>query len=255
MRNYATINNTTPLKVTNTLIMAIFFDFYNTIGKFDPSREQLQMVACRSFGINVTQQGIIKGYANADSYMAKQVSVRPLRDMNPEEFDDFFAEYQSLILKGSGFTVDKNIALKIASKLRSLPKGFSLFEDVLPVLAELKQSGLKLGLLSNNEGDIDELSNRLGLHCLMNVVINAEQVGRGKPYPEIFLEAMSRADVKPNESVYIGDQYETDIRGSRDVGMIPVLIDRDINYPDYNSSPRIETMYGISELLKIWQSG
>ena len=78
--------------MTNTLIKAIFFDFYNTIGKFDPSREQLQMVACRSFGINVTQQGIIKGYANADSYMAKQVSVRPLRDMNPEEFDDFFAE-------------------------------------------------------------------------------------------------------------------------------------------------------------------
>ena len=241
--------------MTIRLIKAIFFDFYNTIGKFDPSREELQMVACQSFGINVTQQGIIKGYASADSYMAKRVSVKPLRAMNPEELNDFFTEYQSLILEGSGFNVSKDIALEIASKLRSLPKGFSLFEDVLPVLEKLKQAGLKLGLLSNNEGDISGLSKKLGLDGLMDVVINAEQVGRGKPYPEIFLEAMSRAGVKPNESVYIGDQYETDIRGSRDVGMLPVLIDRDLNYPDYDSSPRIETMYGISALLKIWQSG
>ena len=241
--------------MTIRLIKAIFFDFYNTIGKFDPSREELQMVACQSFGINVTQQGIIKGYARADSYMAKRVSVKPLRAMNPEELNDFFTEYQSLILEGSGFNVSKDIALEIASKLRSLPKGFSLFEDVLPVLEKLKQAGLKLGLLSNNEGDIGGLSKKLGLDGLMDVVINAEQVGRGKPYPEIFLEAMSRAGVEPNESVYIGDQYETDIRGSRDVGMLPVLIDRDLNYPYYDSSPRIETMYGISALLKNWKSG
>ena len=237
--------------MTSRLIKAIFFDFYNTIGKFDPSREELQMIACKSFGISVTHQGIVKGYAKADSYMAKQVSLKPLRAMNSVEFNEFFAEYQSLILEGSGFNVDKNIALQIASQLRSLPKGFALFDDVLPVLEKLKQAGLKLGMVSNNEGDIDGLSKRLGLYGLLDVAINSEQAGRGKPYPEIFLEAMARVNVEPNESVYIGDQYETDIRGSRDVGMLPVLIDRDLNHPKYVSSARIETMHGILELIKI----
>ena len=234
------------------MIKAIFFDFYNTIAKFNPSREELQVTACETFGIRVIQQGIIKGYGMADSYMAEQVSMKPLRSMTVKELDEFFAEYQTLILKGSEIAVDKSIALAIVTELRKLPKGFSLFEDVIPVLNKLKQEGFKLGLISNNEGHMQTIIESVGLYDAMDVFINAEQVSRGKPYPEIFLEALNRAEVEPNESVYIGDQYGTDIKGSRNVGMLPVLIDRDDIYPGYVASSRIVTLSEIFELLDTW---
>ena len=39
------------------MIKAVFFDFYNTLGRFDPPREELQAVACGEFGIQMLEYG------------------------------------------------------------------------------------------------------------------------------------------------------------------------------------------------------
>ena len=51
---------------------AVFFDMYNTLAGFRPSRYEVQSEACREFGIEVTPAGIVQGYAAADAYMTEQ---------------------------------------------------------------------------------------------------------------------------------------------------------------------------------------
>ncbi|GIS65203.1 MAG: hypothetical protein CM1200mP3_14510 [Chloroflexota bacterium] len=69
---------------------AIFFDLYGTLAGFSPSRFQIQSEACRIFNIELTEGGILKGYASADQFMAEQKKNQPLRLMNADQKLKFF---------------------------------------------------------------------------------------------------------------------------------------------------------------------
>ena len=36
-------------------IKAVFFDWFNTLARYDPPREELQVAACRAFNIEVAE--------------------------------------------------------------------------------------------------------------------------------------------------------------------------------------------------------
>ena len=60
-------------------IKVVFFDMYGTLAGFRPSRYEVQSEACRDFGIEVTPEGIVWGYAAADAYMTEQNAKEPVR--------------------------------------------------------------------------------------------------------------------------------------------------------------------------------
>jgi HAD superfamily hydrolase (TIGR01549 family) len=232
------------------MIKAVFFDFYNTIGKFDPPREELQARACGEFGITVTPEGVARGYALADAHMASEVARMPLRERDTQGQNTFFAEYQRLILQGAGSEVSGELALKVISRIREFSYGYALFDDVLSTLYVLKEQGLTLALLSNNDGDINKLCNDLGLSYYLDFAINSPEVGYEKPYPPIFLGALQRAGVEPVEALHVGDQYETDVKGARGVGIQPVLLDRDGLMTDIQDCMRIEGLVELVDFVK-----
>ena len=232
------------------MIKAVFFDFYNTVGRFWPPREELQATACEEFGIVVTPDGVDVGYSLADAYMAREVARLPLRDRDRQGVKDFFSEYQRLILQGDGVEVSLELALKISARLRQLSYGYALFDDVLPTLDVLKKRGLILGLLSNNEGDMNKLSVELGLSPYLDFTITSADVGTSKPHPPIFLEALKRAQAEPQETIHVGDQYDTDVKGALGVGIHPVLLDRDKLSGDIVECPRIESLPEVIDLVR-----
>ena len=87
------------------MIKAVFFDLYGTLAGFSPSRYEIQSQACADFGIEMTPEGVLKGYALADAYMAEQNAVRPLQGLSAEERGRFFAEYERQVLQGAGVQV------------------------------------------------------------------------------------------------------------------------------------------------------
>jgi putative hydrolase of the HAD superfamily len=107
---------------------------------------------------------------------------------------------------------------------------FTLYEDALPALAELRERGIKIGLISNGSRDLDEFVAHHGLDA--DCVVGSRDFGRTKPHPEIFLHALSLLDVPPEEAAMIGDSYEDDIEGARALGMKAFLLDRDGRRPD-----------------------
>ena len=112
-RKTACIGRYCPCRITQlwcygfVMIRAVLFDVYGTIAGWTPSRYQLQKQACAAFelGKAVTPEGILKGYASADAFMTAENASRPLRLRDQKGRDDFFAEYERLVLQGCGIDV------------------------------------------------------------------------------------------------------------------------------------------------------
>src|SRR5206468_6755823 len=90
-------------------------------------------------------------------------------------------------------------------------ENFDLYEDVMPVLEELRGAGLKLGLVSNGARDLAEFvrHHRLGV----DVAVASRYHGKVKPDPTIFRKALDRLGVTAAEAAMVGDQPEDDIAG------------------------------------------
>jgi putative hydrolase of the HAD superfamily len=107
---------------------------------------------------------------------------------------------------------------------------FQIFDDVLPVLAELRAHGLKVGLVSNTGRNLDEF---VAHHRLdVDAAVSSGAHGKTKPHPTIFQAALERLDVEPAAAVMVGDSIEDDVEGAKAVGMRGILLDRENRYPD-----------------------
>ena len=87
----------------------------------------------------------------------------------------------------------------------------------------------KLALISNfdHPPHVHAVLSELGLiHFFDSVVISAE-VGVKKPDPRIFDSALEQTGMKPEEVVYVGDT-EDDTEAARAAGIVPILIQREI---------------------------
>ena len=231
------------------MIKAVFFDLYGTLAGLSPSRYHIQSTACADFGIELTPEGVLKGYAMADAYMANQNASEPLRRLDAEARKRFFDEYERLVLKGSGVEVSGDLAGEIWRRVRQVPYQMAVFDDVPPTLDLLRSQGLTLGLISNMNRPGHELAEGLGLTPYLDLTVTSAEVGAEKPHAPIFQAALAKAGAEPAESVHVGDQLTSDVEGARGVGITPVLIDRDGNHRGVEDPPRIEILSELPDVL------
>ena len=100
-----------------------------------------------------------------------------------------------------------------------------LYEGVVPALQRLHARGLRLALVSNSEGTVEALVERLALSTYFDAVVDSWHVGVTKPDPAIFLHALERLGVGPGEAVMVGDSMKADVGGAIAAGIAAVLID------------------------------
>jgi putative hydrolase of the HAD superfamily len=92
-------------------------------------------------------------------------------------------------------------------------------------LAELRQAGLRLAVISNSDGRAEEGLKAAGLLDWFELVIDSKLVGFEKPDPRIFLAALDQMGLTPAEALYVGDIYEVDVIGARRAGLEVILLD------------------------------
>ena len=124
-------------------------------------------------------------------------------------------------------------------------ENFSLYEDALPVLDELRRHRLKVGLISNGQRDLDEFVVHHDLR--VDALVGSKAHGRVKPHPSIFTAALTALDVGPASVAMVGDSYEDDIEGARALGIRAILLDRDGLRPD--APDRIDTLLALPAAL------
>lgn len=231
------------------MIKAVFFDLYGTLAGFSPSRFEIQSKAVAEFGLTVTEEGVLLGYSAADAFLAEQNVREPLRLLDEAGKERVFVEYERRVLRGSGIEVDSDVALAIWRRVRKVPYEMTIYADVRPALTALRRRGLVLGVISNMNRTGDALAAEVGLTGLVDFVVTSLEVGSEKPYRPIFDAALARAGVSADEAVHVGDQVMSDVEGARMAGVLPVLIDRDGNHPDFVDTIRIEKLGQLARVL------
>jgi len=116
------------------------------------------------------------------------------------------------------------------------------------VLTALRERGLTLGVLSNRSHPFDEELKALDIADFFDFTLAAGEVGVWKPRPEIFWAALERAGAKPEDAVYIGDNYYADILGARHAEIDAILVDWRRVFTDVRA-PRVEQLADILPLI------
>jgi putative hydrolase of the HAD superfamily len=136
----------------------------------------------------------------------------------------------------------------LEAELKKLP---SLDE----VLAELKEKGFKLGIITNTvvsrEEHVREALRRMGIERYFDVVVTSVDVGHEKPDIGIFLEALSSFGVRPQEALMVGNRISKDIVGGNRVGMKTVLLKWNERYQESITSPEEMPTYIINSLKEL----
>lgn len=103
---------------------------------------------------------------------------------------------------------------------------YKVFDDVLPVLTALEESGYRLGLISNFEGWLQNILVEQELGESFDVTVISGLEGIEKPDPAIYRLAIERAAVEPSRAVHVGDSVTMDVEPALEVGINAVLLDR-----------------------------
>ncbi len=98
-------------------------------------------------------------------------------------------------------------------------------EGIKDFLDYLKNKGIRTGVISNisyNPSVVAERINRLLPDNTFEFIITSSNFLFRKPNKRIFDLALEKAQLRPDEVWYIGDQYECDVKGSLNAGMFPI---------------------------------
>lgn len=81
-----------------------------------------------------------------------------------------------------------------------------LMPDVKEALAGLRNKGLKLAIATNTyRKQAEGILKKLGLYNYFDAVVAADEVKKGKPAPDMILEALKRLKLKMDDVYFIGD--------------------------------------------------
>jgi putative hydrolase of the HAD superfamily len=104
--------------------------------------------------------------------------------------------------------------------------GIQLWEDSLPVVAELRGRGVKTALISNCSHSTGRIVERLGLDEAFDEVVLSYEVRLRKPDPAIYRLALDRLGADAGAAVFVDDQPAY-CDGAAALGITTFLIDRD----------------------------
>ena len=205
-------------------VRAVLFDVDFTLVKPGPDLgpEGYQLLG-RRFGLELDPAR----YAEARAAAIETVERHPELD-HDEEVWVLFTER---IIRGMGGDSDRAYECAVEmTRAWEHAHNFELFEDTLPVLAELRAHGLKIGLVSNTGRDLAAFVEHHALD--VDLALGSASHGKTKPHPAIFQAALDQLGVSAEEAVMVGDSPEDDIEGARGLGMRAFLVDRDNRFPE-----------------------
>jgi HAD superfamily hydrolase (TIGR01509 family) len=103
-------------------------------------------------------------------------------------------------------------------------KKIRLFPDTLPVLKKVAGNGWKIGLISNSTKDIiNPMLKRHGIARYFDAVMSMDDVKNRKPHPEMVIKACRILNVKPSETIVIGDT-QNDMLAGKSAGCLTIGI-------------------------------
>jgi len=158
--------------------------------------------------------------------------------------------YFNLVLQHAGVTQNAGTDAALA-ELREYHKNENLWEhvepDVEPALAALRDRGLRLVVVSNANGRLRHLFDRLQLTRWFDHLLDSHEWGVEKPDPRLFQLALEQARAEPSRTVHVGDLYHVDVTGARRAGLRDAVLFDSAGLYDGVDCPRVRSFAGLVE--------
>ena len=202
---------------------AVIFDFDGLIidSEHAIARGFIEALAARGFTLGLDQMAHLFGSTEVDHLWGELIAgctagAVTIDDLGPE------------------------LGRTIPGMIDALP----LLPGVLEVLDAAKATGRRVGLATGQEpGRLRDHLHRLGLIGRFDVIVTSSEVARGKPAPDIFLEAAHRLGVVPTQCLVLEDSlhgYEGAIAAGMSVVVCPSLVTARSEFPA--SAARVDTL-------------
>ena len=202
--------------------------------------------ALRAHGVDVAPEALADAEPHAKRRLDTDAIIRTTRDQERGW------RYFDLILEQAGIAPDDRTRDALA-ELHAYHQVSNLWEhmpdDVLPSLREMKALGQQLVIVSNANGTVQQLAERLGLTECVGCVLDSFVEKVEKPDPRFFEIALERSGARRETTIHVGDLYEVDVVGARAAGIRPVLFDVAGLYPEADC-PRVASLADLVEALR-----
>ncbi len=224
----------------------IFFDFDNTLWDFTyNSKESLKEI--------FEKHNFAENFENFDTFYE-------IYEKNNAELWELYRQgnisKDSLTAQRFSFAAEKKSRSELNSiQLNSEYLSFSskktkIIENANVLLKYLRGKYI-INILTDGFFEVQMVKLRNSkLSAYVSQIITAEEVGFLKPNKELFDFALEASDAKPEESIMIGDNYETDIIGAKDAGIDQIFFNRQ-NRKDFTIKPTyvVENLKDIMNIL------
>ena len=124
------------------------------------------------------------------------------------------------------------------------------FEGVENFIKWNKQFGIKIGILTDYESEYQIIKlEKLGLLEYIDCIVTSEEVGIEKPSAKMFNTILQKMKLNITDVIMIGDNYEKDIIGARNLNIISYWINK--NNGDFNNFNNLHIIFAsiIEELI------
>jgi HAD superfamily hydrolase (TIGR01509 family) len=208
----------------------------------DPNWHRVSAVLARA-GIRVSAEAL----ARAEPHAKRQIDVPAeiARSTDASRWIRFF----ELVLSHAGVPPGD----AVSQALRELERYHArrnLWEqvpvDVPATLRSLRSRGVRLAVVSNANGTLRSVLERVGVAALVDVIVDSHEEGVEKPDARIFRIALERVGVPAEHAVHVGDLYHVDVVGARSAGVGAVLLDAAGLYTDVDC-PRVRSVGELAE--------
>jgi putative hydrolase of the HAD superfamily len=197
-----------------TDIKAILFDIDDTL--FDRKQAQLKV-------LHKIVDSLPEVFSTLDFHRVAEASAESDR-LTIAEFDagatsDGIRDRRNkLLLKILG--LPEIIAPKLSEiYIRELPVCDAPVAGAVQLIRELSGK-YELGAVSNGLPDVQYGKlETIGVRNMLSCIVLSEEIGMRKPDPKIFLYAARLLGRQPDECLFVGDSYTSDIVGAKNAGM------------------------------------
>lgn len=175
------------------------------------------------------------------------------RELDTEEMarmgNDYWIQWNLKLLKRLGLSGDlESLARKIDTEWFDYAR-FEAYADAIETLHKLKALGVKTGIVTNGlKRDYQTILTKTGLKDQFDVVVGVDDCHAAKPDKRIFVHALEKLNVRPEEAVFIGDSHKYDYIGAKRAGLKALLISR-----NGDITAKAKTIASLTDVLRFFE--
>ena len=216
-------------------IQAVLFDLDGTLRHSRPSYNHATFDLAKELGIEGSKTNRHDALRWAHYYFASSPEISDDEERLGHDEALFITNFLRRFLIAYGCAPERALeaAPSIYRRAKETVHPENWVDPEVPVaLSKLKAAGFSLGVVSNRSQRYDDLLKELALATFFEFTLAAGEVNSWKPDEVIFQYALERAGTCPKCTMYVGDNYYTDIVGALRAGLQPVLLDPEGLFPD-----------------------